>query len=225
MKHITEVQRLKLKRDELFRQFEDHPGQLSLIPNGRTGNYTGLGSSPDVENVSASLPGAVNSNYDLTTVGGVNNLVSAVKTAVTQPAITGPASYSGTAAQLNSSSTSPQIVYVNGDLTLSGNANDFGILVVTGTLTVKGTVQWNGLVIVAGTGNLQMDGTNNFYGAVILAKTKDSSGNALTTLGSPTFGVNGGGNSTDGVYYSASCLSQETQLTTYHSVSFRELIN
>src|SRR5579862_2113446 len=48
-------------------------------------------------------------------------------------------------------SGSPQSVYVNGDLTLSGNANDFGILVVTGTLTVKGTVQWNGLVIVAGT--------------------------------------------------------------------------
>ena len=198
---------------------------ISGIPNGRTSNYTGLGSSPDVENVSASLPGAVNSNYDLTTVSGVNSLVSAVKNAVTQPVITGPASYSGNAAQLNSSSTSPQIVYVNGDLTLSGNANDYGILVVTGTLTVKGTVQWNGLVIVAGTGNLQMDGTNNFYGAVIMAKTKDSSGNALTTLGSPTFGVNGGGNSAGGVFYSSSCLSQETQLTTYHSVSFRELMN
>ena len=198
---------------------------INGIPNGRTSNYTGLGSSPDVENVSASLPGAINSNYDLTTVGGVNSLVSAVKNAVTQPVITGPASYSGNAAQLNSSSTSPQIVYVNGDLTLSGNANDYGILVVTGTLTVKGTVQWNGLVIVAGTGNLQMDGTNTFEGAVIMAKTKDSSGNALTTLGSPTFGVNGGGNSAGGVFYSASCLSQETQLTTYHSVSFRELIN
>lgn len=27
---ISEVQRLKMKRDELFRQFEDHPWQLSL---------------------------------------------------------------------------------------------------------------------------------------------------------------------------------------------------
>jgi len=198
---------------------------INGIPNGRMSNYTGLGSSPDVENVASSLPSAVNGQYDLSTVTGVNNLASALKSAVTQPVITGPASYSGTNAQLNSSASSPQIVYVNGDLTLSGNANDYGILVVTGTLTVKGTVQWNGLVIVAGTGNLQMDGTNNFTGAVLIAKTKDSSGNKLTTLGSPTFGVNGGGNSAGGVFYSASCLAQETQLTTFHSVSYRELMN
>ena len=116
-------------------------------------------------------------------------------------------------------------MYVNGDLTLTGNGNGYGILVVTGTLTVKGTVQWNGLVLVIGQGNLQMDGTNSFYGAVLVAKTKDSSGNKLTNIGSPTFGVNGGGNSTGGVFYSSSCIGQNTQLTTYHSVSFRELLN
>jgi Tfp pilus assembly protein PilX len=198
---------------------------INGIPSNRTANYTGLGSSPDVENVSSSLPSAINSNYDLSTVSGLQSLASAAKSAVTQPVITGPASYSGGSAALSSSSGSPQIVYVNGDLTLSGNANGYGILVVTGTLTVKGTVQWNGLVLVIGNGNLQMDGTNTFEGAVIVAKTKDSSGNALTTLGSPTFGVNGGGNSAGGVFYSASCLAQATQLTTFHSVSFRELLN
>jgi hypothetical protein len=198
---------------------------INGIPNGRVGNYTGAGTTPDVENVSSSYTSAINSEYDLSTVTGLENMASAVKTSVTQPVITGPASYSGPAAALSSTATSPQVVYVNGDLTLTGNGNGYGILVVTGTLTVKGTVQWNGLVLVIGQGNLQMDGTNTFYGAVLVAKTKDSSGNKLTNIGSPTFGVNGGGNSTGGVFYSSSCIGQNTQLTTYHSVSFRELLN
>ena len=198
---------------------------INGIPPGRTDNYTGFGTTPDVENVSSTYTSAINSSYDLSTVSGLESMASAIKTSVTQPVITGPASYSGTNAQLSSSSTSPQVVYVNGDLTLSGNANDYGILVVTGTLTLKGTVQWNGLVLVVGQGNLQMDGTNGFYGAVLVAKTKDTSGNALTTVGSPTFGVNGGGNTTGGVFYSSSCIGQNTQLTTFHSVSFRELMN
>jgi hypothetical protein len=198
---------------------------INGIPPGRSGNYTGLGSAPDVENVSSSLTSAINSQYDLSTVTGLETMVSAVKTAVTQPVITGPQQYSGNAASLSSSSSNPQVVYVNGDLTLSGNAPGYGILVVTGTLTVKGTVQWNGLVLVVGQGNLQMDGTNTFYGAVLVAKTKNTSGNKLTSIGSPTFGVSGGGNSTGGVFYSSNCLGQNSQLTTFHSVSFRELMN
>jgi len=55
-----------------------------------------------------------------------------------------------------------------------------------------------------------MDGTDNIYGVVISAKTKDP----LTTLGSPAFDVNGGGDSTGGVYYRPGSLSQETQPTT-----------
>jgi hypothetical protein len=198
---------------------------INGIPNGRMGNYTGIGSTPDVENVSSSLTSAINSQYDLSTVTGLENMVSAVKTSITQPVITGPAQYSGSASSLSSSSASPQVVYVNGDLTLTGNGNGYGILVVTGTLTVKGTVQWNGLVLVVGKGDLQMDGTNSFYGAVLVAKTKDTSGNKLTNIGAPTFGVNGGGNANGGVFYSSACLGQNTQLTIYHSVSFRELMN
>jgi hypothetical protein len=195
------------------------------IPNGRTGNYTGLGAIPDVENVASYFSSSVNSQYDLGTEKGLEDLVSAVKTSVTQPVISGPKQYSGSSATLNSSSGNPQVVFVNGDLTLTGNANGYGILVVTGNLTVKGTVQWNGLVLVIGQGNLQMDGTNTFYGAVLVAKTRDSSDNKLTSIGAPTFGVNGGGNSNGGVFYSSTCLGQNTQLTTYHSVSFRELMN
>jgi autotransporter-associated beta strand protein len=194
---------------------------INGIPNGRTGNYTGLGMSPDIENVSASLPSAINSRYDLSTVSGLQSLSSAIKSTVTQPVVTGPAS------SLSNYGTqaAPQIVYVNGDLTLSGNTNAYGILVVTGTLELKGTVQWNGLVLVVGQGNLIMSGNNTFAGAVIIAKTQDTSGHNLSTVGAPSFNVNGGGNNNGGVFYSASCLAQTTQLTTFHSVSFRELMN
>ena len=54
------------------------------IPNGRTNNYTGSGgSTPDVENISSSLP------PNLQTVSSLQNLTSTLKSMVTQPVIDG----------------------------------------------------------------------------------------------------------------------------------------
>jgi hypothetical protein len=96
---------------------------------------------------------------------------------------------------------------------------------VTGTLTLKGTVAWNGLILVVGKGNFQMDGTNTVNGAVLVADTTNASGSLLSVNGTPTYGVSGGGNSSGGVYYSGSCLNNATQLTTFHVISMRELMN
>lgn len=196
------------------------------IPNKTDNNYTGkgfdgkTGTAPDVENVLSGMAG------DLTTPQNLQDLASALKADVTQPVITGNPSYSGGGAALSSSLASPQIVYVSGDLTLKGSLTGYGILVVTGTLTLKGTVQWNGLILVVGNGNLQMDGTNSINGAVLVANTVNpSTGAVLSTLGTPTFGVNGGGGSKGGINYSGSCLNNATQLTTYHVISMRELLN
>lgn len=108
---------------------------------------------------------------------------------------------------------------------MSGNTVGYGILVVTGTLTLKGTVQWNGLILVVGTGDFQMDGTNSVNGAVLVADTTNSSGALLSVNGAPTYGVNGGGGSKGGINYSGSCLTNATQLTTFHVISMRELLN
>jgi hypothetical protein len=70
-----------------------------------------------------------------------------------------------------------------------------------------------------------MEGTNTFKGAVVVANSVNSSGGTLNVLGAANGNVNGGGNSIGGIFYSASCLNQATQLTTFHSVSFRELMN
>jgi hypothetical protein len=119
-------------------------------------------------------------------------------------------------------SSSPQIIYVNGDLTLSGSVTGYGILVVTGTFTVSGNVGWNGLVLVVGQGNFQGNGggNNSYNGAILVAKTLDSMGNPLTSLGAPTFGFNG-----NGMHYSSGCIAQATTLSTFHIMAFREMLN
>jgi Tfp pilus assembly protein PilX len=197
------------------------------IPNKNQDNYTGSGytgtsgTAPDVENVSTAIAGT-----DLSSPANLQDLASTLKGDVTQPVINGPSTqYSGGAAALNSTLASPQIVYVNGDLTLDGSSTGYGILIVTGTLTLKGTVAWNGLILVVGKGDFQMDGTNTVNGAVLVADTVNNAGSILSVLGPPTYGVNGGGNASGGIYYSGSCLSQATKLTTYHVVSMRELMN
>lgn len=204
---------------------------VANVGTSKATNYAGSGSTtPDVENISSS------SSYvtdKLDSVTDLQSLVSTLKNDVTQP-VMNCVSSACTSLSNSGTASNPQIIYVNGDLTLSGNDpnpsknNDgYGILVVTGNLTVKGTVAWDGLVLVIGKGNLQMDGTNNFTGAVVVAKTVDSSGNLLATPqpGTATVGVNGGGNAKGGIWYSSSCLAQATQLSTFHSVSFRELMN
>jgi hypothetical protein len=186
------------------------------IPNNRKSHYTGSGgSTPDVENISSSLP------TNLQSVSSLQALTSSIKSMVTQPVITGPASSlsnPGTAA-------APQIIYVNGDLSLGGAVTGYGILVVTGTFSASGNVGWNGLVLVVGQGNFQGNGggNNSYNGAIVVAKTLDSMGNPLASIGAPTFSFNGGGG--NGIHYSSGCIAQATTLSTFHIMAFREMLN
>jgi Tfp pilus assembly protein PilX len=186
------------------------------IPNGRTGNYTGSGgTTPDVENISASLP------PNLQTVSSLQTLVSSIKSNVTQPVITGPATNISNAGTL----ANPQIIYVNGDLTLSGNVTGYGILVVTGTFTASGNVGWNGLVLVVGQGNFVGNGggNNSYNGAILVAKTLDSMNNPLASLGAPTFNFSGGGG--NGFNYASGCIDTVNKLSTFHIMAFREMLD
>ena len=197
----------------------DNPDVITVtgdIPNNRKNDYTGSGgSNPDVQNISSFLP------PNLQTVTSLQNLTSSIKSMVTQPVITGPATnlaYPGTQA-------SPQIIYVNGDLTISGSVTGYGLLVVTGTFTASGNVGWNGLVLVVGQGNFVGNGggNNTYNGAVLVAKTLDSMGNPLTNIGAPTFNFAGGGG--NGMNYSSGCIAQATTLSTFHIMAFREVLD
>jgi Tfp pilus assembly protein PilX len=189
--------------------------QIDNAVNGNTskeGNYqSGSNTTPDVQNVYTGLPSTMQTKTSLT------DLMSTIKADVTQPVINGPATDSSFTSP--GSLGAPQIIYVNGDLTLSGNFTGYGILVVTGTFTAKGNNTWNGLIFVVGTGNFIDKGTSTFNGAVVVGNTTGTG----TALSAPNVDVSGGGNG--GVNYSSGCIVNATQLTTYHVISMRELLN
>ncbi len=189
--------------------------QIDNAVNGNTNkedNYkSGSNTTPDVQNVYSGLPTSMQTKTSL------QDLMSTVKADVTQPVINGPA----TDSSFTSPGTlaAPQIIYVNGDLTLSGNFTGYGILVVTGTFTAKGSNTWNGLIFVVGSGNFIDKGTSTFNGAAVVANTTGTG----SALGVPNVDVSGGG--IGGVNYSSGCIMQASQLTTYHVISMRELLN
>ena len=183
------------------------------IPSGRTSNYFGSGPSPDVQNVYGSL------GDSLGTVEGLQSLASDIWTTAnlfgnsggTQGSTygTGEINTTYSAATINpGTQASPTVNYVNGDLTLSGNTQGYGTLLVTGTLTFSGNYTWHGMVFVIGTGSLQFSGggSGSIDGSVIVANICSGAGpcnmphgqvvspnTALAKQGSPTYGYNGGG--------------------------------
>ena len=156
----------------------------------------------------------------MNSVSGLNNLLSTIKNNVTQPVLTGPLS------SLSNPGTalSPQVIYVNGDLSLNGNTTGYGILVVTGTFSPGGNMGWRGIVLVVGKGSIigNGGGNNEYDGAVLVANTVDSVGNPLSSLGIANFDFSGGGG--NGVKYSSGCISQASTLSDYRIVSSRELL-
>ena len=173
---------------------------LTDIPANRIStNYPGLNASPDVQNVYGAL------GEQGTTPSGFDSIVSAIS------GLSGANIYVGNQTDNTISLGSlsgatppvltPAIDVVYGDVTMNGNTNGYGILVVTGTLTFRGNMSWNGVVLAIGQGNVQFSGggSGTINGSVLVAKTKDASGNELSALGTPSLDWSGGGG--NGIYY------------------------
>jgi hypothetical protein len=152
-------------------------------------NYTGAGGTPSVENGYAAL------GETMSTPEGLKSLLDAIRVA---PGVhywdsTTVGGFDPTATTMSS------INYVDGDLTLSGGpgATGWGILVVTGTVTMSGDFTWKGLMLVIGDGHYEANGGGNgiIQGQIIVAKIWDSytTQNLLTSVAQPTFNWNGGG--------------------------------
>jgi hypothetical protein len=146
------------------------------------------------------------------TVSGLQGVLATIRSNVTQPVLTG----NQTGLSSPGTSTSPQIIYVDGDLSLSGSVTGYGILVVTGTYSAAGTIGWNGIVLVVGKGVVMGSGggSNQYTGAFVVANTVDALGNPLSTLGPATYNWSGGGN---GIYYSSGCITQASYSPTTES--------
>jgi len=147
--------------------------------------------------------------------------------------ITGPATGSNMPTW-NPLNPIPMTVVVNGDLNLTRwNQTAYGLLLVTGTLTYDPVATWNGIVLVIGQGNLiwsdRGSGSGGINGAVLIAQTRDASGNLLATLGPASFsGIGGSGRryrAQGGIVYN-SCLVNSAGAQaplTYKILSFREI--
>jgi Tfp pilus assembly protein PilX len=193
---------------------------VSGIPSNRLDNYTGGGlATPSVGNISSGLPTSE------TTPAGLESFVQQIESTADY-IVQGPAS------SLPSYGTvdNPVTVVVDsanngatGNLSLSGNITGYGILVVRGVYSPGGTVGWNGIVLVIGQGDIEGSGggNNSYNGGVFLAKTRDASGNLLSTLGTPTFNWSGGGG--NGIFYNSCSINNANNNQTFQMLSFHEI--
>jgi len=90
-------------------------------------------------------------------------------------------------------------------------------------LTYDPDVTWEGVVLVLGKGTVagSHGGGGHIDGAMMLAQTRDASGNPLANLGpsSVTFNSNMGGT---GVYFNSCYITRALAPTSYKLLSFRE---
>lgn len=153
----------------------------------KPGNYQGSGSStPDIEFLK-SLEGA-----DVKTLEDIMTRYRQAAQAIPGAYHSGNLSVSDWGTAQN-----PLFTFVDGDFQMGPNTG-YGVLVVTGSITFKGNYTWNGPVIAIGQGQVDLGGggSGTFNGALLVAKTRDSSGNLLATAGSPDINYNGGGTNT-----------------------------
>jgi hypothetical protein len=224
------------------------PGKSGFYINGNdidapSGTPSGVGAigftnSSDSSSISA---GAVpTSNYlspsGVTAVGVVSlpaqfqtpSSLEALVQSITQSAdkvIVGPVTQSDSTNIMPAgmSATNPMTTVVQGDLTINGwHGTGYGLLVVTGTLTYDPDASWNGIILVIGNGQFvsTQSGTGQINGVLLIAQTRDASGNLLSALGSASFKQTAGSN---GIHYSTKSVTAAQPLATYQVLSFREI--
>ena len=131
--------------------------------------------------------------------------------------------YDGPASGITSSNygtdANPKVNIVEGDCNMCAAFSGSGVLVVTGNLTTAGNDTFNGLVIVLG-GTVNMKGTSNVNGGMILGNTNtDVSGNQQPI----NFTVNGGGG-TGGVHYDSCRIINAQNKKSFKILATREVM-
>ena len=100
------------------------------------------------------------------------------------------------------------LTFIDGDLTLGpGNPTGQGTLIVTGKLTLDGNFNFNGVIMVLGKGEVYRSGAGhgNIYGAIFVAKFAQT-GLDTDKFGAPVFDTSGGG--TSNIQYSSDAVDK-----------------
>lgn len=204
---------------------------VDAIPSNRLDHYTGVsGTTPAIDILSVPpTPGNTATpgtrpvlDPSLTTPAQIESLISGITQAADPTNV-----YTGAQTDINiGSQASPQITVVNGDLTMTGTTRGGGILLVTGTLTMSGNSGFYGVILVLGKGVFVGNGGGNgqYDGAVIVAHTRDTNGNVLSSLGTPIMDWNGGGG--NGFYYNTCAINSARNVFTgpFVRLATRELM-
>ncbi len=184
------------------------------IPGNRQDHYTGSGPWPDVQDVSSGLPAAY------TTPQGMEDLVSSIVPYANGNYPAGTDVCSG--ANCWGTAANPKINVFNGDCDF-GNSTGYGLLIVRGNLHMQGNAAFNGLILIVGQGTMTFNGGGNgqINGGIFVAKTRDSSGNILSSLGSASINWNGGGG--NGVRYNSGLVNQMFNAMGFLKLAFKEM--
>jgi len=199
---------------------------IAGIPSGQGGKYQGSGgSTPNVVQVTLAP--------NLQTVQSLNQLVQSIIENA-DAVITGPANQTNLPSTM--SATNPMTVAIVGDPTVPSQGNfslgagftGYGLLLVTGDLTYDPGSFWNGIILVVGQGSVtKVPGGSGglFSGAMLIAQTRDSSGNLLPgpNPGPATFNDTGTGGVGQGVFYNCSAILAAEAPSTYKVLSFHEI--
>jgi hypothetical protein len=100
------------------------------------------------------------------------------------------------------------ITFVDGDIEFGGGTSGGGILVCTGKLTLKGNFNFNGLILVTGADGIDRSGGGNgtLQGNIVVAPYDPNNlTNSFAGFNGPKYDLSGGGNST--IIYNSSSLA------------------
>ena len=114
------------------------------------------------------------------------------------------------------------LTFVDGNLTLGpGNPTGQGMLVVTGTLTLSGNFNYNGVILVLGGGAVLRSGGGhgNIYGAMFVAKFARTGANT-DLFQAPTFDISGGG--TANIQYNSAEVEKAKSSSGHQVLAVRE---
>ena len=199
------------------------PGGASVAGIGVAGgadlsNVTGQNVTPTPTPPTPSGASLVSVATNLQSVSALETLAQTVENNRDNPLLPGPQTQAALPPWM--SATMPATVAVDGDLDLSTwTGTGYGVLLVTGTLTYNPSSTWNGLVLVIGKGNVISTGTGGggFFGAVVVASTRDAGGN-------PNFGAASWVASSGATIKYSSCWVNSVQPPiSYKILSFREI--
>ena len=120
----------------------------------------------------------------------------------------------------------PAITVIKGDASLQLGTAGYGVLLVEGALTLQGNSNFNGIILVIGTGSLTVSGGGGgqINGAVLVANTKTNGvGGPLVgdVPGPPTVNWSGGGG--NGIQWNSCDANLLNNTVYYHTIAWHEV--